>query len=117
MHLHCLLAGNGVLFSPIDRRPMRFRQPLAAAIVAAAGVVSLAGLSAAPARAATTMVTLPITTYSHMLVDPANQHIFITSGAGSTSILVVNYAGQTVTTIPNEAGATGLALSSDGSTV
>jgi hypothetical protein len=96
---------------------MRFRQPLAAAIVAAAGVVSLAGLSAAPARAATTMVTLPITTYSHMLVDPANQHIFITSGAGSTSILVVNYAGQTVTTIPNEAGATGLALSSDGSTV
>jgi hypothetical protein len=96
---------------------MRFRQPLAAAIVAAAGVVSLAGLSAAPARAATTTVTLPITTYSHMLVDPANQHIFITSGAGSTSILVVNYAGQTVTTIPNEAGATGLALSSDGSTV
>lgn len=96
---------------------MRFRKPLAAAIAAAAGVITLAGLPVAPAQAATTTVSLPITTYSHMLIDPAHQHLFFTSGASSTSILVTNYAGQTVATIPNETGATGLALSSDGSTV
>jgi len=63
-------------------------------------------------------VQLPITHYSHMLVDQARQHIFFTSGNGSGStILVTDYAGQTVATIPNEPGAMGLALSSDGSTV
>ncbi len=52
-----------------------------------------------------------------MLVDPAHQHLFISSGSGSTSILVTDYSGQTVATIPNEPGATGLALSPDGGTV
>jgi Bacterial Ig-like domain (group 3) len=96
---------------------MHFRQSLAAPIAAAALVATSLGVSAATAQAATTAVTLPITLYSHMLVDPANQHLFITSGSGSSSILVTNYAGQTIATIPNEPGATGLALSSDGSTV
>jgi hypothetical protein len=50
-------------------------------------------------------------------VDPAHHHLFITSGASSSSILVTDYSGQTVATIPDEPGATGLALSSDGSTV
>jgi hypothetical protein len=62
-------------------------------------------------------VTLPITSYSHMLVDPVHQHIFFSSGAGSASILVTDYSGHTVATIANEPGATGLALSGDGSTV
>jgi hypothetical protein len=96
---------------------MHFRQSLAAATAAAALVATSLGVSAATAQAATTAVPLPITVYSHMLVDPAHQHLFITSGSGSSSILVTNYAGQTVGTIPNEPGATGLALSSDGSTV
>jgi DNA-binding beta-propeller fold protein YncE len=74
-------------------------------------------LSATTAQAATTTVSLPITQYSHMLVDAAHKHLFITSGSGSSSILVTDYAGQTVATIPNEPGATGLALSGDGSTV
>jgi hypothetical protein len=96
---------------------MRFRQSLAAAIAAVAGVATSAGLSAATAQAATTAVPLPIAHYSHILVDAAHRHLFITSGYGYSSILVTDYAGQTVATIPNEPGATGLALSSDGSTV
>ncbi len=96
---------------------MHFRQSLAAAIAAAAGVATSVGVSAATAQAASTAVTLPIALYSHMLVDAAHQQLFITSGSGSSSILVTDYAGQPVTTIPNEPGATGLALSSDGSTV
>jgi hypothetical protein len=99
---------------------MRFKRTLAVAMASAAAAVSIitsVGLSATSAQAVTTSVQLPISQYSQMLVDPVQQYIFITSGAGSDSILVTNYSGQTVATIPNEPGATGLALSSDGSTV
>ena len=96
---------------------MRFKQSIVAAFAAVAGVAISVGVPAFKAQAATTVVTLPITQYSHMLVDPAHHHLFITSGSGSSSILVTDYSGQTVATIPNEPGATGLALSSDGSTV
>jgi hypothetical protein len=95
---------------------MRFKQSFAAALAGAAGIATSVGLSATTAQAATTTVSLPITQYSHMLVDAAHKHLFITSGSG-TSILVTDYAGQTVATIANEPGATGLALSGDGSTV
>ena len=101
---------------------MHVRKSLAAAVTAggfviSVGVVTSVGLSAATAQAAITAVPLPITQYSHMLVDPVHQHLFFTSGSGSSSILVTDYSGQTVATIPNEPDATGLALSSDGSTV
>jgi hypothetical protein len=96
---------------------MRFKQSITAAFAAVAGVAISAGVPASAAQAATTAVTLPIAKYSQILVDPAHQHLFFTSGSGSTSILVTDYSGQTVATIPNEPGATGLALSPDGSTV
>jgi hypothetical protein len=96
---------------------MRFKQSIAAAFAAVAGAAISIGVPATSAQAATTIVTLPFTYYSHMLVDPAHQHLFITGGSGSSSILVTDYSGQTVATIPNEPGATGLALSSDDSTV
>jgi len=89
----------------------------AAGVVAVAGLAASAGWQATPAQAATGQVQLPISTYSHMLIDPGHRHIFFTGGSSSTSILVTDYSGNTVATIPNEAGATGLALSSDGSTV
>jgi hypothetical protein len=96
---------------------MRFKQSITAAFAAVAGVAISVGVPASASQAATTAVTLPIAKYSHMLVDPAHQHLFFTSGSGSASILVTDYSGQTVVTISNEPGATGLALSSDGSTV
>ena len=86
--------------------------------VLAAGTLALAAPAAGQAaEAATTSVQLPISKYSHMLIDPAQQHIFFTGGSGSASILVTDYSGNAVATIPNEPGATGLALSGDGSTV
>lgn len=96
---------------------------MAAAVTGAAGAAATAGIAvpagwrATPARAVTTSVQLPIPTYSHMLIDPAHQHIFFTGGSGSASILVTDYSGNTVATIPGEPGATGLTLSGDGSTV
>ena len=83
---------------------MRFKRTLAVAMgsaVAAAGSVASVGLSAAPAQAATTTVALPISQFSHMLVDPVHQHLFISSAA-SNSILVTDYSGQTVATIADE---------------
>ena len=107
---------------------MHVRKWLAAAIASAAGITASACVTAATAQSVTaqtltTAVPLPIAHYSHMLVDAAHHHLFITSGngykgtAGYSSILVTNYAGQTVATIPNQPGATGLAIFSDGSTV
>jgi DNA-binding beta-propeller fold protein YncE len=98
---------------------MRVKRRLAVAMagaVAVAGGVASVGLPATSARAATTTVALPISQFSHMLVDPLHQHLFISSAA-SNSILVTDYSGQTVATIANEPGADGLALSSDGTTV
>jgi YVTN family beta-propeller protein len=57
---------------------------------------------------------LPLSHYSHMVVDAAHQHIFFSQGAGSTDILVTDLSGARVTTITGEPGATGLALSADG---
>ena len=76
---------------------MRVKRRLAVAMagaVAVVGGVASVGLPATSARAATTTVALPISTYSDMLIDPAHQHIFISS-AGSNTILVTNYSGQT----------------------
>jgi hypothetical protein len=98
---------------------MRVKRALAVTAASAAvavGSVAAVGLPAVSAQAATTSVTLSISRYSHMLVDPAHRHIFISSAASST-ILVTDYSGQTVATISNEPGADGLALSTDGSTV
>ena len=93
------------------------RFAVAAVATGMAGAAGLAGWQARPAEAATASVALPISTYSHMLIDPAHHHIFFTGGSSSTSILVTDYSGNTVATIPGETGATGLALSGDGSTV
>jgi hypothetical protein len=90
---------------------------LAAAIAAAAGIATAIVPATAAQAATSTAVPLPIAHYSHMVVDPAHQHIFFSEGSGYSSILVTDFSGNTVATISNEPGATGLALSPDGSTV
>ncbi|QMU67544.1 Ig-like domain repeat protein [Streptacidiphilus sp. P02-A3a] len=100
------------------------RTALGAAGTVVAGMLAVIGLPAAPALAtsapattapATTAVALPITHYAQTVV--AGGHVFISEGAGSSSILVTDLAGNTVTTIPGQTGATGLALSADGGTL
>jgi sugar lactone lactonase YvrE len=91
---------------------MHFKQ---VALTTAISVV--VGLTGVDAMAADTTAALPLSHYSHMVVDAAHQHIFFSEGKGSAGILVTDLSGDTVTTIADEAGATGLALSADGSTV
>lgn len=99
---------------------MRLKRTLTATVVgvvAASGIASV-GLAAIPAHAAGTVtsVTLPLSGFSHLVLDPSHQHVFISSAA-SNEILVTDYSGNTVATIANEPGADGLVLSGDGSTV
>ncbi|MFF4208960.1 hypothetical protein ACFYZE_06200 [Streptomyces sp. NPDC001796] len=88
-----------------------------AAISVVAGLTTVTvGLTGSAAWADST-AALPLSHYSHMLVDGAHQHIFFSQGAGSTGVVVTDLSGTPVTTIENEPGATGLALSADGATL
>ncbi|MFF3378501.1 hypothetical protein ACFYXF_36795 [Streptomyces sp. NPDC002680] len=102
------------------RRPRQASLSLATSISIVAGLttagIGLAGLTGSAAWADST-AALPLSTYAHMLVDTAHQHIFFSQGAGSTGIVVTDLSGTPVTTIAGEQGATGLALSPDGSTL
>ncbi|MFG1805144.1 YncE family protein [Streptomyces sp. NPDC049040] len=97
---------------------MRSRRiTLAAATSLIAGSLSSLALSAVPAAAAGTSVALPVSSYAHMLVDPAHQRLFFSGGPGSTSLLSTDLSGGDPRTIPDQPGADGLALSADGSTL
>jgi len=94
------------------------RFPLAAA--ATALVLSITAATAPIASATETInpgVPLAIAHFSHLVVDQAHGHLFISGGPGTTGILVTDLAGTTVTTIAEPTGATGLALSPDGTTL
>jgi hypothetical protein len=93
---------------------MRIRAVLAAAGLAAAGL-AIAPLSAAHAD---TSATLPLTTYSQMVVDSVHDHLFFSQGSTSkNSILVTDFSGNAVATITGQTAVMGIALSPDGSTL
>jgi hypothetical protein len=79
---------------------------------APAAAVTVLGLIAqtflAPATASST--TLPFTSFRQLVVDPANDHVFVSAGATGTSIAVMNFDGTLDTTITNELGASGMVL-------
>ncbi|MFF4040949.1 hypothetical protein [Streptomyces sp. NPDC001816] len=97
---------------------MRLKQvSLTTAISVVAGLTTATvGLTGSAAWADST-AALPLSHYSHMLVDTAHQHIFFSQGTGSTGIVVTDLSGTPVTTLADEQGATGLALSPDGGTL
>jgi len=93
------------------------RVSLTTAISVVAGLTTATvGLGGAAAQADST-AALPLAHYSHMLVDTAHRHIFLSQGAGSDGIVVTDLSGTPVTTVTGEQGATGLALSPDGGTL
>ncbi|MEZ0070056.1 YVTN family beta-propeller protein [Streptacidiphilus sp. MAP12-20] len=91
------------------------RIPLAAC--ATALVLAITGATGPAASAAATGTPLAIAHFSHLVVDQAHGHLFVSGGTGTSGILVTDLQGATVTTIPETTGATGLALSPDGTTL
>jgi hypothetical protein len=87
----------------------RFTRPLVAAVALV--------LCAAPgaASAAVPGTTLPLTGFSHMVVDGAHGHVFVTGSASDSAIVVLNEDGTSAGTITGETGAGGMVL--DGGTL
>ena len=75
----------------------------------------MVAFTGAQAVSAATSTTLSLTSFADILVDDDNDHVFVTGGSGSSSIVVLNFSGQVVTTITGEAGAAGMALDADNS--
>jgi hypothetical protein len=84
-----------------------------------AAVMLIGSLAIAEEASASTLTSsyhvLPISTFRHIAVDDAHNHVFVSDG--QHSIVVRTLAGAAVTTITGEDGADGLALSPDGSTL
>ena len=70
------------------------------------GLVTLTFLTSASASG----TTLPFTSFKQMVVDPINNHVFVSAGATGTFIAVMNCDGTLDTTITNELGASGMVL-------
>ncbi|MGA5130491.1 Ig-like domain repeat protein [Streptomyces olivoreticuli] len=99
----------------------QFRRFTSVPLVLALGAAALT--LAAPAHAdsgpaADTVTKLPVKSYGQMVVDEANQHIFITessnSGTTAEKLLVYNFRGELVKTMDDVVSATGMTLSADG---
>ena len=60
---------------------------------------------------------LPLSAFYEMQVDPIHGHVFVTGGAGTSSIVVLDFQGNIVTTIDGESSASGMTMSPDGRTL
>jgi hypothetical protein len=68
--------------------------------------------AASPTRADTPGTQLPFANNSQtwMAVDPVGQHVFVSGGPGTSSIVVLDFSGNIVKTITGEAGASQMAI-------
>lgn len=84
------------------------------ALLATTSVVLGLATVAAPAAGAATDVsyTLPMSSFTDLVVDAAHDHVYLTSGADT--VVVRNLAGAAVATVTGQNGANGIALSPDG---
>jgi hypothetical protein len=87
----------------------RLTRPILAALM-----LTLAGATGS-ASAAAPGTTLPLAGFSHMLVDGAHGHVFVTGAASDSKIVVRNEDGTAAGTITGESGAGGMVL--DGTTL
>ena len=88
---------------------LRLTRPLLAAVVFALAC------STGSAAASVPGTTIALTGFSHMLVDGAHGHVFLTGSASDSKIAVENEDGTPAGTITGESGAGGMVL--DGTTL
>jgi hypothetical protein len=84
-------------------------------LVALAVLLSVLGLTlpAAAAPADHKATPLPLTTYSSMVVDGVQGHVFVSSRTDH-AVVVTDLTGNVLTTLTNLSGAAGMALAADG---
>ncbi|RAG80375.1 hypothetical protein DN069_38460, partial [Streptacidiphilus pinicola] len=93
------------------------RRLLATATAALLGLTPLTLATASAASTAAVGTPLAIAHFSHLVVDQAHGHLFISGGASTSQLLVTDLNGTLVQQIPLPSGATGLTLSTDGTTL
>jgi DNA-binding beta-propeller fold protein YncE len=83
-----------------------------------AGSAMLAITMTMPAMAhATEAEELPLPAFGQLLVDDAHDHVFVSGGRSSNTVVVLDDRGRVVKKIDGQFGATGLVLSEDGGTL
>lgn len=97
---------------------MRVRRMSLLAVMSLALSIVSGGLNAPAARALTpdAATTLPVVSFTDLVLDEAHGHIFV-SGSGNSEILVRDLTGAAVATIADTPGVRDLALSPDGATL
>ena len=73
-------------------------------------VVLLVGSTATAQADTTTQLPFASSGGAWLAVDPSGGHVFVSGGAGTSSIVVLNYAGQIVKTITGQGGASQMAV-------
>ena len=73
-------------------------------------VVLLVGPAATAEADSTTQLPFPSSGGAWLAVDPSYQHVFVSGGPGTSSIVVLNYSGTIVKTITGEGGASQMAV-------
>jgi hypothetical protein len=68
---------------------------------------------ATPNAVASSVTQLPLSTFAGIAVDGAHGHVFVSGGAGTSSIIVLDFNGAIVKTITGQGGASGMVV--DGS--
>jgi WD40 repeat protein len=78
--------------------------------------VLIAGYTAGVA-AGGTITQLPLSAFGGMAVDGAHQRVFVSGGAGTSSIVVLDFTGAIVKTITGQGGATGMVVDESSGTL
>jgi hypothetical protein len=82
------------------------------AILFVCAIALLVGPAATAQADSATQLPFPTGRAAWLTVDPAGGHVFVSGGAGTSSIVVLDYSGQIVKTINGEGGASQMALDS-----
>jgi hypothetical protein len=80
-------------------------------------VALVALLAWAPPAAAGSTTPVSLNGFADMVVDDATDHVYVSGGSGSSSVVVLDFAGNVVSTIASQPGAAGMALDASASTL
>jgi hypothetical protein len=80
-------------------------------------LAALAAVLAASNASASSVTQLPLTKFAGIAVDGAHGHVFVSGGAGTSSIVVLDFDGGIVTTITGQGGASGMVLDASSGTL
>jgi hypothetical protein len=82
---------------------------MARSLLSFATVLAVA-LTLGSSALATTTTKLSLPSYADMVVDDAHNHVFVSGGSGTSSLVVLTFSGTVAGTITSEPGAAGMAV-------